>query len=446
MYLITPSFVSIALLIQIAVLIAGFFWIFRGGNSTMKLIWIVAGVIYGIIPCIKWPKNETAEYTTIVVAQSLSFLGLLVGNYLWEAKNQQSTSKPEYIQLIEKAYSILRPLWPSLILGILVLAYLETAFTTKSLGFINPLDKTIFYHSHHSIIIVKGLLDFCILLLALAPLFKVNKYYLLLLTSLFTYYTLLEGIRYRLFVLALCWVIMYFPYYWTTTRNKLIIMVGLVLLPLSFQLWSANRWAIANKAYEYLTLFPFANGANPLLEFNQTEIGAKTLAFSLDNKIGPDYGTSTLGFIAIRFTPKPVFDWFGLLSKDVKGRLQKPFPPLLTRLIQGSTNGYYYKGAPAYGAFQELFLAFGWVSCLIWCAIGWMIGFSQRVINQYFAPWFKQAFWATSIIWWYQWITRGYFPQQAELAVDLVFPLIFLVVICPMIQRFLALGLHKSKI
>ncbi len=455
MYTLVPSWVSIemALLLQAVVICLGIRWMWRWhrGNGqlgaegravgheqgqlmpTELVVGMIMAFVYGLIPIMTyWQEGATyrhhpdlrQELATIFLAQILAFVGLGCGyfgtkTYLGEYKTSTPSVVTRPIILNRQAMVGLA------LLQLLVLA--ELVYSSGGLSFLNPWSGVSIFHQVHKISGIKSLADTLMILLMIAPSVGVGRRWLGVFALFFVTLAMVEGVRYRVVILFLGWLILYGPKYWQLARPR--VRVGLVMavltLSLMAQLWSANRWAIANKQYQYLTLKPIANGGGPIAEFSQTYVGAAVLAFSNQQYLGPDYGATSLGFIGIRLMPKPLLAMLGIIDPDQVRPGKKPFPPILVRVVHAtSAAGAYRSGVPAYGAVQEVFLSFGWWSGPVWVIIGISCAFFGRLMRSVlgqvdFSGYYLQAL---AFAFWFQWITRGYLPQQAELLLFLCLP------------------------
>ena len=455
MYTLVPSWVSIemALLLQAVAICLGLGWMWRwyrghrpisaeSGATVQHLgpllpsvvvVALILAFVYGLIPILTyWQDGATyrhhpdlrQELATIVLAQILAFVGLgcgYFGSKIWIGKDRFSTPSVATRPIISSGQAIVG----LALLQLLVLA--ELVYSSGGLAFLNPWSGVSIFHQVHKISGIKSLADTLMILLMIAPISGVPRRWLGVFAVVFVSLALVEGVRYRVVILFLGWFILYGPKYWQWARPR--VRVGLVMAVLAIglmaQLWSANRWAIANKQYQYLSLNPVANGGGPISEFSQTYVGGAVLAFSNEQHLGLDYGATSLGFVGIRFLPKPLLGAMGLTATEGSLSGKKPFPPMLNRVVHAtSASGEYRKGVPAYGAMQEVFLSFGWWSVVVWLLVGlgfgllgglmrWILG-SGSLAQHYIQ--------AIGIAFWFQWITRGYLPQQVELLLFLTLP------------------------
>ncbi len=455
MYTLVPSWMSIemTLLLQAVVICLGIGWMWRWHRGyrpiiadsgaevqhlgpslpTSFVVGMMMTFVYGLIPILTyWQDGATyrhhhdlsQELVTIITAQILAFIGLGCGyfginNYLGDDK----ASAP--LVLTRPIITSRQAIVSLALLQLMVLA--ELVYSSGGLSFLNPWSGVSIFHQVHKISGIKSLGDTLMILLMIAPSVGVGRRWLGMFALVFVSLAMVEGVRYRVVILFLGWLILYVPKYWQLARPR--VRVGLVMavlaIGLTAQLWSANRWAIAKKQYQYLTLNPIDNGGGPISEFSQTYVGASVLAFSNQQQLGPDNGATSFGFIGIRFLPKQLLAKLDLTALDRGSSDKKPFPPMLHRVVHAtSESGEYRKGVPAYGAMQEIFLAFGFWSGLVWVLVGICCGLLGGLMWRFLGSGSlaQNYIQAIGIAFWFQWITRGYLPQQAELLLFLTLP------------------------
>lgn len=308
----------------------------------------------------------------------------------------------------------------------LMVVILELMYSAGSWKIIGPGGPSL-YFLVHKFTPAKLLADTLVMLLTLAPLAGVRFRQLTLVLVPFVALIVAEGIRYRLLLLGLGYAWLYLPHDWsgmTQAHRFRFVLASLVLL-FAFQLWGANRWAIANKQWQYLTLNPVANGAAPWVEFQQLETGRKVMAFKAVNGIPPDQGQYLWQYSLVRFTPAWLQTHLGLdqplPNDEVLAKPAKLYSPALNHLIQGANEGAFRKGGPAYGWQQELFLSLGAWAIIVSFLLG-MIWQRMVTVLSTWSRFTAALATAASVGIAYQWSTRGYLPQQLELAWVMVMP------------------------
>ena len=183
---------------------------------------------------------------------------------------------------------------------------------------------------------------------------------------------------------------------------------------------TVNRYWIATRNWHQIS--PSVAGFDLGLlvhETNNCQTFMTMLACRQQTGTGPDYGVSSLGFLFLR--PIPRFLW-----PDGK----KPFPPLLAemrscydRTIEGK------KTNPALSHLEEYYLGGGWVGVLLGMSVlslfCWWLGQVGAHAKRLSCYW-RQLACGLGIGLLFQWQSRGYLPQVAELASVLVLPLLLL--------------------
>lgn len=183
------------------------------------------------------------------------------------------------------------------------------------------------------------------------------------------------------------------------------LLVGL----LAFQFYNVNRWAIGLRKFDQISL----DLVTPLprivmSETDNARLFMACLRYKELHSVGPDYGRSMFGFIAVRLTPARFFP-----------NQEKPLAPnlqLQSKAIIEKEGAY---GHPAISFYDELYLSFGWP--------GMVLGMTALALLLTCLPAPGASAWGDAVtglamVFTYQLLTRGYFPQQVELAAYMALP------------------------
>lgn len=262
---------------------------------------------------------------------------------------------------------------------------------------------------------IEALSDTLVALLILLFNYKMPRRIWWILAFICGFYFLLAGWRYRFILLAVGCLAHYwynlrwFPRdYWRVTLLALSVVLGIAVLTL-------NRMAIASRQGEETTL-DLTRFDNRL--FAEQTINAQVFMLMLryrdEHNIQADYGQSMFKQTAYRAMPTYMF------TDSIK-----PYPPLLK--WQSEAQGTSAKGEIRTGAItnlEEYYLSFGWVGLFLLASmLGFLLG---RLVH--FPPTddFYVGIKLLLTAFMFQLITRGYFPQQVELFVYLMFPILLL--------------------
>lgn len=416
------SWVSVGVIATLS-LAAVFYTIFKIADQTYRVPLLSIALIYSstqlFIPLLGAYSSEHPLLDVVLINQSVGFSAFIAG--LSSMFKDQFTVPREPVSTTSTSVAT-----TVISFGMLVLYGL--LLSAKGLSVINPFNGQRGYHGND--ILTAGANSWATLMLVpllIMPHLKVRWSMQAMLFAAYCYYHLLTGSRYRIILLLIGITLLYlwpqFKQLKATKKARWI--ASAVIVCYALMLWSANRWAIANKRYEYLTANPVANGASLFAEFNQPQVAAQVLAFSQQNGLGPDYGATMFGHLFYKSLPKQMLDLFGLVGQDALGATAKIYPPMLQRLNLAN-GGYYYRGMPAYGGLHEVFLSFGWWSVGVLFILGILAArllklfASLLIMKRLPAPVLPTLL----VIWSFQWLTRGYFPQQLELAWLLILPLL----------------------
>ena len=239
-------------------------------------------------------------------------------------------------------------------------------------------------------------------------------------------------------------------------------MASLVMVLALFMAWlTLNRMVLTQRRYALIdNNLAHADARLLAKEANNAQTFMVLLAYRAEHALGPDWGLSTLGFIAIRALPARLF-----------AGGQKPYPPLLAQLrdAYAATPGG-AKLHPAVTNLEEYYLGGGWLGLLVGMvgmaalcrAVGGSIEHgilkmgnlgvdmgqhtqgllrlgrhqrkrlkSERELHlsqhfPFFIAHFHLALASLSTLFLFQLISRGYLPQQVDLAVFLALPVALL--------------------
>lgn len=247
--------------------------------------------------------------------------------------------------------------------------------------------------------------------LILAAVYKVPKWALLTAVLLCFCIFVFAGLRYRVIMVLIGMLTSYFitmPKNATHYRKAALVCL---LFVIGLQYLTINRWAIARRQFSYLTfnLFQF-NNQTLLTETNNSQTFFCMLRYNHLQNLGPDYGESMFKFVLIRALPKNLFE---------NGK--KPVAPLLQRLVPATNPPNPERGLPAYSNIDEYYLSFGWPGVVIGMAL---LAYLLARMPNYKQGLAAKAWQVLVTAFLFQLITRGYFPQQMELFVFLLLPLL----------------------
>jgi len=240
-----------------------------------------------------------------------------------------------------------------------------------------------------------------VLLLAVAG-YKIKGIlrYSIIIISVYTLFML--GFRYQLFLVVLA-VILHFilGISWNLKRTIQVCAIGGLVIYLAVFM-TLNRWAIGHKDYGSITFNPTELPISQfLLETGNCQTDAALMKYMVNHNIPHDKGLSSIGYSVLRFVPAYLFP-----------EHKKPLPPVFHDMMQ-AVNSKTLNGYGALSLPMEYWYAFGtWGMVAVMLIIGMLLALIP-------IPAQKNSLYAyvycLSITMLYQWITRGYTPQQVEL-------------------------------
>lgn len=339
-------------------------------------------------------------------------LGLwaLAGGYYWGWSHYRPWKNP--------LPGYFRPAWlaKNVITGILLglLAVLLLNMVLNHYEFWSVFDFTdqrerlqVFKRPFHSIVL-ESFTNAFMSALVLAWIFRMKRWVWLLWAVPLLVFFALTGWRYRV-VLTLAVLVWDAWLFWPQTRARRWAAAALVLLATVGVPWlTVNRWYLGKRQFDQMqwSLSGF-NYHTLLTELNTSQTFLALLKYKDEQDLGPDWGQSMLGHIVVRAMPS---SWFP--------NAQKPLAPNL-QLIQEAVPRPNPRGFPAVGLIEEWYLSFGYSGVLLgMAALGWLM---TRLPDPRRSPWNRAVIACLGIVA-YQWISRGYLPQQVELAVVLSLP------------------------
>ena len=257
--------------------------------------------------------------------------------------------------------------------------------------------------------------DSLITILLLAYLYKIPRtsFVIWLLASFFLFSLL--GFRYRI-LLTLFGIL--FIFFYRNRPNVTQITIG-VFVSLAFyyviMFSSVNRFALITRNYDDVEYNPAKYDYS--IFFDQTRGALADMAvyklYDNPNKITPhDYGLSIFGYILIRMLPRSLVP-----DKD------KFYPPPQGKIAASAYDAWWakYSGEATLNV-SALYIAFGWMGILFghffWAFF--LRKFSNLVLRRDLISF--SGYIVIALVS-FQWITRGYFPQEVDHFVYMMFPI-----------------------
>ena len=260
---------------------------------------------------------------------------------------------------------------------------------------------------------IQNLADSLIGFIVIAYFFKIKRSYFLIILLCSIPLFLILGFRYRIILSFFGIVLIYLFDYQISVKSVfkyfLIFFIAFYVL----LLLTHNRYAIYMQKYDSVTFdisdFDFdivtSQSRGSMIDF--------AVYKHIDSGKGKiDYGETMFGYVFIKMFPSFVF------SGGVK-----PYPPPQLPLIDDAINGTRDNGE-AVTSLGGTFVAFYYPGIYFFAFIlGIIISKLQNQFNKSYLGMISSILITLAI---FQWITRGYFPQEIDHLVYMIFPIILL--------------------
>jgi len=260
---------------------------------------------------------------------------------------------------------------------------------------------------------IQNLADSLIGFLVIAYYFKINKNYFLLMLLFSIPLFLILGFRYRI-ILSFFGIILIYIYDKGLSLKSILKYLFIFLIALyTLLLMTQNRYAIYMQKYDDITfdmsefdydvIFDQARGS--LMDF-------AVYQYVDDHKDKIDYGETMIGYIFIKMSPSFIYK-----------NNTKPYPPPQLSLIDDAINGTRANGE-AVTSLGGSFIAFYYPGIYIMAfLLGLVIAKLQNRFEYTYLSMVSSIIANLAI---FQWITRGYFPQEIDHLAYMLFPVLLL--------------------
>jgi oligosaccharide repeat unit polymerase len=260
---------------------------------------------------------------------------------------------------------------------------------------------------------IQNLADSLIAFIVIAYYFKIKKRYFLIMLFFSLPLFLILGFRYRI-ILSFFGIILIYIYDKGLSFRAVIKYIFILLVALySLLLLTHNRYAIYMQKYEDVTydmnefdydvIFDQARGS--LMDFAVYQYIDKNI-----DKI--DYGETMVGYIFIKMVPSFFFK-----------NETKPYPPPQFPIIDDAINGTRDNGE-AVTSLGGSFIAFYYPGIYIMAfLLGYIIAKLQNRFEYNYLSMITGIIINLAL---FQWISRGYFPQEVDHLAYMLFPILLL--------------------
>lgn len=223
------------------------------------------------------------------------------------------------------------------------------------------------------------------------------------------WYFFLAGWRFRIFVSALGVALVYLYMQPAQFYKRLAVVVLALGLMLSFI--TLNRMAVAKRMFDVVEWNPLRFNIELLCnEMGNSRTFKAMLHYRKTHEVPLDGGMSMIGYIFVKFLPASLYP-----------NGEKPLAPLLKQVkVWIPAGAVDYNPNPAISNVDEVYFSFGLPGCIIFM---WLLGFFIAWVEHMRAvQGLKIYLYAVFVGFLYQWITRGYLPQQVQLLFFMLIP------------------------
>jgi oligosaccharide repeat unit polymerase len=262
---------------------------------------------------------------------------------------------------------------------------------------------------------IQNLADSLIGFIVIAFYFQIKPRYLILMLILSMPLFLILGFRYRIILSFFGIILIYFYDNQFSFKSLIKYFIIFSIAFYSLLLLTQNRTAIYMQKYDDITYdisdFDFD------IVFSQSR--ASMIDFAVyqhlgNNKASIDYGETMIGYIFIKMMPASLF------AGGVK-----PYPPPQFPIIDEAINGTRDNGE-AVTSLGGAFVAFYYPGIYI---MAFILGFTiAKLQNRFEKSYLSMVGSLIANLAIFQWITRGYFPQEIDHLAYMLFPILLLVI------------------
>jgi hypothetical protein len=348
-----------------------------------------------------WQMPVLWLYTLAVFSMNLGYWG----KYFWQKPSTiQELKLPEaWVKFVPSFISQ----YASIILcfgslgGILIDMY--ASLGVMPWQFLNPFDtfNTYLYlpkfgglRSLANILIVTLLIEFTN--------FRSKGYvrYVLIVVTVYSLFVL--GFRYYIFLVVLALTLHWLASNANTKGMWLKIIAGGAIIIYMALFLTLNRWNLGHKDFAAVDFNPFHSSTEQvLIEVSNCQTDACLMKYMVQNDVPHDWGQSSVGYSVVRFLPAQIF-----LNQ------KKPFPPVFNDMMAAVKKKKLF-GFGALTLPMEYWYGFGTVGMALFMALLGVILASIPIPASYKS--FYSWVYCLGITVLYQWVSRGYTPQQVEL-------------------------------
>jgi hypothetical protein len=244
--------------------------------------------------------------------------------------------------------------------------------------------------------------------IALYYYYKKKPWYWALLLVLLAYF-FLSGWRFRIFLTLFGIAVIYLQS--TPEQFYKRLLIALLGLTLTLSYLTLNRMAVAKRMFDVVEWNALAFNLDLLCnETGNSRTAKAMMRYRAENNLPLDGGMSMIGYIFVKLMPASLYP-----------NQEKPIAPLLRQVKAWIPEGAVdYNPNPAISNMDEIYFSFGLPGLIFFMslmAIGLAIVEHARM-QMHLKPYLYVLF----LGFLYQWITRGYLPQQVQLLFFLLLP------------------------
>jgi len=224
--------------------------------------------------------------------------------------------------------------------------------------------------------------------------------YVLIVITVYSLFVL--GFRYNIFLVVLALTLHWLVSNENTKGMWLKIVAGGAIIIYMALFLTLNRWNLGHKDFAAVDFNPFHSSTEQvLIEVSNCQTDACLMKYMVQNDVPHDWGQSSVLYSMFRFLPAQVF------PNGVK-----PVPPVFRDMMAGVKKKKLF-GFGALTLPMEYWYGFGTIGMAIFMALLGVILASIPIPRSYKS--FYSWIYCLGITMLYQWISRGYTPQQVEL-------------------------------
>lgn len=419
------DFIPLIIFCIIATFLVNFSICYFNGGLRNNLLNIFTNLIFIIYLCntpvVYYFKNfylafnvDVKDYYGIGFLQILLHLVFYNIGYFLFLLNKRKSSKytdPNYRLLIGKRIE-------KKLFGLFIISYLAVFINTMSVG-INLLDVFLGKFGDPTLGLrggsyyVQNLADSLISFLIIAFFFKIKKQYFILMLLFSIPLFLILGFRYRLLLSFFGIILIYIYDKGLTFRSILKYLFVFVTALYTLLLLTQNRYTIYMQKYEEVSFDMSEFDYDIIFDQARGSIMDFAVYKYIDKNIDKlDFGETMIGYIFIKMTPSFLFKNY-----------TKPYPPPQLPIIDEAIGGSRDNGE-AVSSLGGAFIAFYYPGIYI---MAFLLGSVIAKLQNRFEK--SSLGMITSLIInvaLFQWISRGYFPQEVDHLAYMLFPIILI--------------------